>query len=83
MARDVQFPSDQIPKMKCRSAVLGRASQNAATSVCTQQVLLGRGRIELQDMEDATDAILVQLDSVLGFLRHVWPAQSHSPKELL
>jgi hypothetical protein len=50
---------------KCRE-VLG-ASQTAATatSVCTQLPLLPLGqRIEPQDMEDAIDATLVQLDSL-------------------
>ena len=63
MARRVQFPSVQVT---CHGAVFSRASPNAATAVCTRPVPLGRaGRIEPQDMEDAT---LVQLDSIL---RHV------------
>jgi len=75
MVRRVQFPSVQ---MKCHCAVFSRACQNAATAVCARPVPLGfAGRIELQDMEDAT---LVQLDSIL---RHVWQAQINSPKGLL
>ena len=80
VSRSISKWSDTEGDMpKCRCAVLGRASQTAATSVCTQQVPLGHGRIEPQDMEDAT---LLQLDNILGFLGHVWPAQSHAPKEL-